>query len=203
MKIVAYGHSRVASARFSCNSQQCRMRESATFSSRLHETLYPQPACFNAPQQRLSGNSFLAPGKKFTRADSESPPRNFLAPYFGSAAVPFTANIASDFACVSSGCAPPTASEYLPSRIDRFPCSSTLDSDRGSILIVTSLLAPAANSTVQIRPANGAAHPPAESSDTPRRLHHRPQLPRWLPSRSPSVHRQPSTIQPKASPVRK
>src|SRR5579864_978078 len=67
--------------------------------------------------------------------------------YFGSDAVPFTLKTVSDFAWVSSGCAPPTANEYLPSRIDRLPWSSTLDNDRGSIFSVTCLLAPGVSFT--------------------------------------------------------
>src|SRR3954463_8651468 len=64
--------------------------------------------------------------------------------YFGSGAVPVTVNPASDFASVSCGWAPPTCSAYLPGRMARFPWSSTLDSERGSIFRVTSLLAPGA-----------------------------------------------------------
>ena len=69
----------------------------------------------------LCGSPGLPPG----------PPQSAAQPYFSRPLVLVTANSVADLASVSSGWALPRVSVYLPSKIARFPLSSTLDSAAG------------------------------------------------------------------------
>src|SRR6185312_9105742 len=81
------------------------------------------------PKSAASANSAMAARVLFCHsfhARYATTAGNWRCPrksYFGRAAVPFTVKTTSDFAWVSSGCAPPTANEYFPARTDRLPWS--------------------------------------------------------------------------------
>ena len=66
----------------------------------------------------------------------------------------------SDFAFVSCGCAPPSVRMYFPASTERLPRSSTLESDLGSILMLTLLLLPGASVT-RSNPTSDRIGPPA------------------------------------------